>query len=106
MTAPPTASGGGARAPAEAMWRPPAGLAVSLVLFGVFVALAGAAPLAMYHQMLRGAFGTWFSIQSSLSRAAPLMLTALCAAIRARLGLIVSGGEGARVLGGLAAAVT
>lgn len=106
MTAPPSESGGRAGALVEAIALPLAAIAVSLVLFGIFVALAGAAPLAMYHQMLRGAFGTWFSIQSSLSRAAPLMLTALCAAIPARLGLIVIGGEGALVLGGLAAAVT
>src|SRR5207253_3080336 len=51
-----------------------------------------------------GAFGSWFSLQSSLLRAAPLMLTALCTAIPARLGLVVIGGEGALVLGGLAAA--
>ena len=100
-----SASRGRAGALAEAIALPLAAIAVSLVLFGIFVALAGAAPLAMYHQMLRGAFGTWFSIQSSLSRAAPLMLTALCTAIPARLGLILIGGEGALVLGGLAAAV-
>ena len=52
--------------------------------------------------MYRGAFGTWFSFQNTLQRAAPLMLTALCTALPARLGLIVIGGEGALVLGGLA----
>ena len=54
--------------------------------------------------MYRGAFGTWFSLQNTLSRAAPLMLTALCTALPARLGLVVIGGEGALVLGGVAAA--
>ncbi len=34
------------------------------------------------------------------------MLTALCVALPARAGLIIIGGEGALVLGGLAAAVT
>lgn len=77
---------------------------VSLALFGVFVALAGHSPLAVYAEMYRGAFGTWFSVQNSLLRAAPLMLTGLCTALPARLGLIVIGGEGALVLGGLAAA--
>ena len=51
--------------------------------------------------MYRGAFGTWFSFQNTLLRAAPLMLTALCTALPARLGLVVIGGEGALVLGGL-----
>lgn len=81
-----------------------AALIVSLALFGLFVALAGHNPLAVYAEMYRGAFGTWFSFQNSLLRAAPLMLTGLCAAIPARLGLIVIGGEGALVVGGLAAA--
>jgi simple sugar transport system permease protein len=54
--------------------------------------------------MYRGAFGTWFSFQNSLVRAAPLMLTALCTALPAHLGLIVIGGEGALVIGALGAA--
>jgi ABC-type uncharacterized transport system permease subunit len=103
VTEPPRASGR-AGAVVEAIVLPAAAIAVSLVLFGLFVAVAGANPFAMYHQMVRGAFGTWFSLQNSLQRAAPLMLTALCTAIPARLGLVVIGGEGALVLGGLAAA--
>jgi ABC-type uncharacterized transport system permease subunit len=77
----------------------------ALVLFGVFVALAGAPPFEVYHQMYRGAFGSWFSLQNTLQRAAPLMLTALCTALPARLGLVIIGGEGALVLGGLGAAI-
>jgi general nucleoside transport system permease protein len=78
-------------------------LAASLVLFGAFVALAGANPFDVYYQMYRGSFGTSFSVQNSLLRAAPLMLTALCTAVPARLGLVMIGGEGAFVIGGLAA---
>ncbi len=37
-------------------------------------------------------------------RAAPLILTALCVAVPARLGMVIIGGEGALVLGGFAAA--
>jgi simple sugar transport system permease protein len=51
----------------------------------------------------KGAFGSWFSMQNTLVRAAPLLLTALCVALPAQLGLVVIGGEGAVVLGGLAA---
>jgi ABC-type uncharacterized transport system permease subunit len=83
---------------------PAAAIALSLLLFGVFVALAGASPIDVFHQLWRGAFGSWFSFQNTLQRAAPLMLTALCTALPARLGLIVIGAEGALVLGGLAAA--
>jgi simple sugar transport system permease protein len=78
-------------------------LAASLVLFGAFVALAGANPFDVYYQMYRGSFGTSFSVQNTLLRAAPLMLTALCTAVPARLGLMMIGGEGALVMGGLVA---
>jgi simple sugar transport system permease protein len=81
-------------------------LLVSLALFGAFVALAGQPPLEVYYQMYRGAFGTWFSFQNTLQRASPLLLTALCTALPARAGLIVIGGEGAFVMGGLAAGAT
>lgn len=81
-------------------------LLVSMLLFGGFVALAGADAAGVYHSIYRGAFGTWFSWQNTLVSAAPLMLTALCTALPARLGLIVIGGEGAVVLGGLVAALT
>jgi simple sugar transport system permease protein len=89
---------------AEVFVLPAAAILVSLALFGGFVAVAGANPVEVYKAMFRGAFGTWFSFQNTLQRAAPLMLTALCTALPARLGLIVIGGEGALVLGGLAAA--
>lgn len=79
-------------------------IAVSAVLFAVFVALAGADPLGVYHALYRGAFGTWFSWQNTLTRAAPLMLAALCTALPARVGLLVIGGEGAVIIGGLVAA--
>jgi ABC-type uncharacterized transport system permease subunit len=90
---------------AEVVLLPAGAFALSLVLFGIFVALAGANPIDVFHEMYRGAFGTWFSLQNTLLRSAPLMLTALCTAIPARLGLIIIGGEGALVLGGLSAAV-
>jgi simple sugar transport system permease protein len=88
---------------AEAVVLPLGAILLSLLLFGGFIALAGANVLDVYYQMYRGAFGTWFSFQNTLQRAAPLMLTALCVALPARLGLIVIGGEGALVLGGLGA---
>jgi ABC-type uncharacterized transport system permease subunit len=81
-----------------------AAVAVALALFGVFLALVGASPLAVFADMGRGAFGSWFSTQNSLARGAPLLLTALCTALPARLGLVIIGNEGALLLGGLAAA--
>lgn len=83
---------------------PGIGFALSLAFFAVFIAFTGNPPLEVLEQMYRGAFGTWFSFQNSLLRAAPLMLTGLCTALPARLGLMVIGGEGALVVGGVAAA--
>jgi simple sugar transport system permease protein len=89
---------------AEALVIPLCALLVSGVLFGLFIAALGKSPLELYALMYKGGFGTWFSWQNTLQRAAPLLLTALCVAIPAQLGLVVIGGEGALVLGGLAAA--
>lgn len=91
---------------AEAFVIPLAALVVGMVLFSLFIALVGKSPLQLYETMWRGGFGSWFSIQNSLSRGAPLLLAALCVALPARLGLVVIGGEGAIVLGGVAAAAT
>ena len=76
----------------------------ALILFGIFIALTGRNPFAGYYQMYRGSFGTAFSFQNTLVRAAPLMLTALATALPLRLGLVGLGGEGAMVMGGLGAA--
>lgn len=90
----------------EAVAIPVGALLVSLLLFGVFIAIGGVNPLDVFASIYRGAFGSWFAWQDTLVRAAPLMLTALCIALPARAGLIVIGGEGAVVAGGFCAALT
>ncbi|WP_245513566.1 MULTISPECIES: ABC transporter permease [unclassified Mesorhizobium] len=89
---------------AEAFVIPLAALVVGMVLFSLFILAVGKSPVQLYETIWRGGFGSWFSIQNSLSRSAPLLLAALCVALPARLGLVVIGGEGAIVLGGVAAA--
>ena len=88
----------------EAVLIPLAALVVGMAAFSLFIAFLGKSPAQLFELMWRGGFGSWFSIQNSLSRAAPLLLAALCVALPARLGLVVIGGEGAIVLGGVAAA--
>jgi simple sugar transport system permease protein len=80
------------------------GILAGLALFSLFILAVGKSPAVLYQLMYTGGFGSWFSIQNSLSRASPLLLTALCVALPARLGLVIIGGEGAVVLGGVAAA--
>ena len=86
---------------------PTLALLASAVLFGLLLAVyARVDPLEAYALMYQGAFGSWFSWQNTLTRAAPLILTALCTALPARLGLVIIGNEGALVAGGVAAAAT
>src|SRR6201991_1945536 len=80
-------------------------LAVSAALFALFLLALGKSPAQFFDLVYRGGFGTAFSIQNTLQRSAPLILTALAVAVPARIGLIMIGGEGALVLGGFAAAV-
>jgi general nucleoside transport system permease protein len=91
------------RQAAEGIAIPILALIAAMILFGIFVALSRVDPLELYAVMYRGAFGTWFSWQNTLTRAAPLILTALCTALPAQLGMVIIGGEGAFVIGGLAA---
>lgn len=74
------------------------------ILFSLFLIAQQKSPLQFFALMYQGAFGSAFSFQNTLLRATPLLLTALCVALPARLGLVIIGGEGALVLGGVAAA--
>lgn len=87
----------------EALVLPVAAVLFSLVLFGAFCAIAGANPIGVYASIYKAAFGSWRSFQNTLLRAAPLMLSSLCTALPARLGLVIIGNEGALVVGGLGA---
>ncbi len=91
------------RKTSEAVCIPIAAIVFSLVLFGIFCAAAGANPFGVYASIYKAAFGSWRAWQNTLIRAAPLMLTALCTALPARLGLVIIGNEGALVVGGLGA---
>ncbi|PVX80104.1 ABC transporter permease [Paraburkholderia unamae] len=77
----------------------------TLLLFSLFLLIQGQPAGDAIVLIAQGAFGSSFAWQSTLLRAAPLMLTALCVALPAQVGLIVIGGEGALALGGLAAAL-
>jgi general nucleoside transport system permease protein len=76
-------------------------IAGSMILFGVFCLAMGASPAGVYASIFRAGFGSWYSWQNTLIRAAPLMLCGLCTALPARVGIITVGNEGAFVIGGL-----
>jgi ABC-type uncharacterized transport system permease subunit len=89
---------------AEAIVIPVAALVASAMLFSIFLLLLGKSPLTFFSLIWTGGFGSSFSFQNTLQRAAPLILTGLAFAIPARIGLTMIGGEGALVLGGFASA--
>lgn len=89
----------------EAVVVPLAAVAVAAALFSAFLVVLGKSPATFFELLWRGGFGTAFSWQNTLIRTAPLIFTALCVALPARLGLMIIGGEGALVIGGFAAAV-
>lgn len=89
---------------AEGVLIPLGSLLAGFAAFSLFLLALGHSPAEFFSLVWRGGFGTAFSWENTLSRAAPLLLAALCVALPARLGLVVIGGEGAIGLGGLAAA--
>ena len=83
---------------------PLAAVAISLVLSGLLIAVAGANPLQAYVEIVRGAFGSRLSISETLTRTTPLILTGLAAAVAFRSRLWNIGGEGQFYVGALVAA--
>jgi general nucleoside transport system permease protein len=89
----------------EAVGIPVMALLVAMLLFAGFVAAVGQSPLEVFVLLYKGAFGSSFSWQNTLLRAAPLILTGLAVAIPAQAGMVIIGGEGALALGALTSAV-
>jgi len=89
---------------AESVFIPVAALVASALLFSLFLLVIGQSPIDFFTLVWVGGFGSSFSVQNTLQRAAPLILTGLAFAVPARIGLTIIGGEGALVLGGFAAA--
>jgi len=105
-TTPPVTSGlsPAALRRVEALVIPLGALVASALVFSVFLLVLGKSPLQFFGLIWTGGFGSAFSLQNTLLRSAPLILTGLAFAIPARIGLTVIGAEGALVLGGFMAA--
>ena len=76
---------------------------LALLICALPLALAGANVPTAYGLMLKGSLGTRFAATETLTRAAPLILTGLAAAIAFRARLWNIGAEGQLYLGALAA---
>ena len=79
-------------------------VAVALAIAGVLIAIAGAPVLEAYGQLLKGAFGSRLATTETLTRAIPLILTGMAAAVAFRAQVWNIGGEGQFYLGAIATA--
>ena len=82
---------------------PVAAVAFTLVVASLLVAWAGAPVGRAYALLLEGGFGSRFAWTETLTRAVPLILTGLAAAVAFRARLYNIGAEGQLYLGALAA---
>ncbi|EJJ25487.1 ABC transporter permease [Rhizobium sp. CF142] len=83
---------------------PIAAVIAALAIAGILIALAGAPVFEAYWRILTGAFGTRLSATETLTRATPLMLTGLAAAVAFRARLWNIGAEGQFYLGAITVA--
>jgi simple sugar transport system permease protein len=74
-----------------------------LLVISLALASVGRNPFLTFAAIFEGAFGSAFSIQETLTRATPILLCALAAALPARAGLSNIGGEGQLHMGAVAA---
>ena len=82
---------------------PVAAVVVTLLLSSLLVAWAGAPVGKAYALLLQGGFGSRFALTETLTRATPLILTGLAAAVAFRARLFNIGAEGQLYAGALAA---
>ncbi|WP_413221941.1 ABC transporter permease [Tritonibacter mobilis] len=73
----------------------------ALSLAGILIALAGVPVLAAYKSLFVGAFGSKFAITETLTRATPLIVTGLAAAVAFRARIWNIGAEGQFYMGAL-----
>lgn len=79
-------------------------VAAALAIAGILIAIAGAPVLEAYWRILKGAYGSRLSATETLTRATPLILTGLAAAVAFRARLWNIGGEGQLYLGAITVA--
>jgi simple sugar transport system permease protein len=79
-------------------------IVLALAISGILIAIAGAPVLEAYWRILKGAYGSRLSATETLTRATPLMLTGLAAAVAFRARLWNIGAEGQLYIGAIAVA--
>jgi simple sugar transport system permease protein len=80
-------------------------ITLALVVASIAIMYVGENPFEVYAIMFNGAFGSTFYLFATLTRATPIIITGLCAAIAWKSGYISIGGEGQMIMGGFASAI-
>ena len=89
--------------PAAYVLAPVGAVVFTLIVSALLVLWAGAPVGQTYALLLQGAFGSVFALTETLTRATPLILTGLAAAVAFRARLFNIGAEGQLYAGALAA---
>ncbi|PRR79085.1 D-allose transporter subunit [Clostridium liquoris] len=71
----------------------------ALLLVAIFIALLGLNPMGVYSSMLKGAFGSAYSIRETIIKAIPLAITALGISVAFKMQFWNIGGEGQIIMG-------
>ncbi|MBH5317057.1 ABC transporter permease [Paenibacillus sp. GSMTC-2017] len=79
---------------------------VGLVVGAIAIVIVGGSITETYAEMWKGAFGNFYFLTNTLSRATPIILIGLGVALAFRAGFFNMGSEGQMVLGALSAALT
>lgn len=89
-----------------ALLQPVIAVIIGLLAGAVAIILIGDSVMDTYREMWNGAFGSFYFLTNTLTRATPIILTGLGVALAFRAGFFNMGATGQMVLGGLAAAIT
>ena len=79
---------------------------LAFIIGGIIMAALGADPFTAVKYLFQGAFGSKANVGTTLSKATPLMFTALCACFAYKCGVFNLGGEGQFLMGSIAAFLT
>ncbi len=79
---------------------------LAFIIGGIIMAALGANPFLAVKYLFQGAFGSKAGIGTTLTKATPLMFTALCACFAYKCGVFNLGGEGQFLMGSMAAFLT
>lgn len=89
-----------------ALLQPIIAVIIGLLAGAIAIVLLGDSVMDTYAEMWNGAFGSFYFLTNTLTRATPIILTGLGVALAFRAGFFNMGSTGQMVLGGLAAAIT